>query len=157
MTGQYDYEKGDLAAAIRIDLNKHHLSNLTFARNEHTSLEIVFNEPMAEEGHTPLANNLAFVENRGVGLLTRTSFLAVHQLRAENNWLRPSVEFDPFFGVRLLDELRTLAQESWRGVEVRRELTRLHNHIWHIGELGFGAGRKGVSQSVMSSWQALLI
>lgn len=50
--GQYDYERADLAAAVRLDLNKHLLTNLTFTQNEHTSLEIVFNEPFLQGDST---------------------------------------------------------------------------------------------------------
>lgn len=76
---------------------------------------------------------MEFIANRGIGLLTRTSFLAVNQLRARDNWRQPAVEYNPFFSVRLLDELRIQAQDSRRGHDVRKEVTRLHNSVWHIG------------------------
>ena len=74
--GQYDYANAQLGSALQLDLNQHELSNLTFTRNQHTSLEILFNEPM---GRSSL-NNLEFYDNNGAGLLTRSSFVQMNQV-----------------------------------------------------------------------------
>ena len=54
-------------------------------------------------------------------------------LARNNHGIHPGVEFNPYFTVDALDMFRLNAAQPKRGYEVRRELTRLHNNIWHIG------------------------
>lgn len=127
--GQYDYATGDLAPALQFDLMQHEVTNVTFRNNRHTSLEILFNQPFKQSK----LYNLDFVSNTAVGLLTRTSFLKVHQLYAQDHWLTPAVEYNPYFNLKLLDSIRLYSAQPRRSYDVRRELTRLHNFQWHIG------------------------
>jgi hypothetical protein len=127
--GQYDYAKAQLAPALQIDLNQHEISNLTFQSNQHTSFEILFNQPFKSK---PM-NNIDFISNNGIGLLSRTSFLRVNQLSARNNLIYSAFEYNPYFDLRILDTIRLYSAEPRRGQEVRRELTRLKDNIWHIG------------------------
>ena len=127
--GQYDYAKPQLAPALQIDLMQHEIRNLTFQRNQHTSMEILFNQPFKKSA----MNNIDFFSNEAAGLVTRTSFLRVNQLNATNQQLFPAVEYDPYFSLKLLESVRIFGSEPRRGLFVRRELTRLLNNEWYIG------------------------
>lgn len=128
--GQYDFGKAQLAPALQIDLMQHELSNLTFQYNQHTSMEILFNQPFKK---SPI-NNIDFFSNEGAGLVTRTSFLRVNQINATNNLnMYPVVEYNPFFSLQTLESVRIFSSEPRRGFFVRRELTRLLNNEWYIG------------------------
>jgi hypothetical protein len=128
--GQYDFGKAQLAPALQIDLMQHELSNLTFQYNQHTSMEILFNQPFKK---SPI-NNIDFFSNEAAGLVTRTSFLRVNQINATNNLnLYPVIEYNPFFSLQTLESLRIFSSEPRRGMIVRRELTRLLNNEWYIG------------------------
>lgn len=127
--GQFDYFTSELAPALQFDLMQHELSNLTFRFNRHSSLEVLFNQPFKQAK----LNNLDFISNVGSGLVTRTSFLKVHELFARDNFLSPVVEFNPYFSLKLLDSVRLYSAQPRRGYDVRRELTRLNNYQWHIG------------------------
>jgi hypothetical protein len=129
--GQYDYARASLAPALQFDLMTHEVSNVTFQHNEFTSLEILFNQPFRRT----VMNSLSFVANRASGLVTRTSFLRVNQLYGVNNnfFHHPVVEYDPYFSVAKLADLRLYAAQPRRGFEVRRELTRIQDNVWFIG------------------------
>ena len=127
--GQYDYSTGQLAAAVQIDLMQHELTNLTFRYNRHTSLEVLFNQPFKESK----LYNLDFISNNAAGLVTRSSFLKVHELFAQNHLLSAAFEYNPYFDLKLLDSIRLYAAQPRRTYDIRRELTRLNNYQWHIG------------------------
>jgi hypothetical protein len=127
--GQYDYHKAELAPALQFDLMQHVLSNLTFQHNQHTSLEILFNQPFKKTN----INNVEFFSNMAAGLVTRTSFLRVSQVYGENHKYHPVIEYNPTFSLRTLETARLYSAQPRRGHDVRRELTRLPNNMWHIG------------------------
>ncbi|RNA26979.1 bark beetle isoform X1 [Brachionus plicatilis] len=127
--GQYDYHEGQVAPALHFDLLRHELSNLTFEQNEHTSVQVVFNQPNKFVG----INNLNFGSNSGVGLVTRSGYITINQLNAVNNLISPVVEIDPYMDAELLSQVRLYGAEPRRGTDVRQELTRIRDNQWFIG------------------------
>ena len=127
--GQYDYATTQLAPSLQFDLMQHEVTNITFRNNRYTSMEIIFNQPFKESK----LYNLEFINNNGAGLLTRSSFVKVHQFYAQGHLLAPAFEYNPYFDVKLVDSIRLYAEQPRRNYDVRKELTRLHNNQWHIG------------------------
>lgn len=127
--GQYDYATCQLAPSLQFDFMQHEVTNITFRNNRYTSMEIIFNHPFKESK----LYNLDFIDNNGAGLLTRSSFVKVHQFYAHGHLLGPAFEYNPYFDVKLVDSIRLYAAQPRRNYDVRKELTRLHNYQWHIG------------------------
>jgi hypothetical protein len=127
--GQYDYGRGELAAALQFDLMQHIVSNVTFQNNQHTSLEILYNQPFRET----VIEHCTFDNNMASGLVTRTAFLKVNQMMGSNHDRHAAVEYDPFFDRNKLDSVRKMGAQPRRELDVRQELTRLRDNLWHIG------------------------
>jgi hypothetical protein len=127
--GQYDYAEAELGPALQVDLLQHELTNITFERNIHTGLEVLFNQPFKKS----TLYNMDFISNQASGIVTRSSYLSIKQLYARNHILQPVVEFNPYFTKKSLDLIRLYASEPNRGRDVRRELTRLPDNMWYIG------------------------
>ena len=127
--GQYDHVEARLAAALHFDLLQHELSNLTFAHNRHTSLEIMFNQPFRRS----TLRSVHFVENAAAGLLTHTSFVGVESMYARGHARRAALEYEPLMEASELASVRLYASQPRRGSDVRRELTRLPDNQWFIG------------------------
>lgn len=127
--GQYDYHEAQLAPALHFDLLRHELSNLTFEQNQHTSLEVLFNQPTK----TTKINNLNFGSNNGPGLVTRSGYITVNQLNAINNLVYPVFEINPYMNAESLSQVRLYSEQPRRGIDVRQELTRIRDNQWFIG------------------------
>ncbi|CAF0869334.1 unnamed protein product [Brachionus calyciflorus] len=128
-SGQFDYTEAKLSPALQFDLLKHQLSNLTFENNQFNSMEVIFNQPLKKTN----LNNLNFWSNNAVGLMLRTSYIQLNQINGVNNLMYPVVEYNPYLSVELLDSVRLYSSQPRRGLDVRKELTRLKDNEWFIG------------------------
>lgn len=125
--GQYDYSKYQLSPAVQIDFNQHFISNLTFFNNIYNSIEILLNQPFRQS----ILYNLVFSNNNSSGLMLRSSFISIQNLYSFNQTYT-AIEYNAHYSQYLLESMR-LNMQPYRGTDVKRELTRLKDNIWHIG------------------------